>query len=671
MALLPPFYNHGFDMSSHVGKQKASLTQLLTVTLSLALVCLLVGNLVLNILSTRSYLQQQLYVHAQDSATSLGLSLSTVIDANDDVLVSRMIDAIFDSGEYSKILYFGIDRRLRVDKRLVDDSGVVPEWFRSLVEIESPMATSQVMAGWQQLGELVVQTNADAAHLKLWNETQNQVIWFALVLFSALLAMRILLSRLLSPLAEVERLSREMSHRNFSFRIDEPRTRELANVSAAINNMAETLGRLFRQQLSAIESLRSQSLLDSLTGLYNREGFDRRLRTELESRQSVKQGTLIILKVADFEAINLSLGRERGDDILKAVAGVIGQEAVARVDGFAARRSGADFSLFLPDLVGDEVESEAVALMARLSSLGWVKQMLRDDLLHLGLAAVKPLDNVGRLLSKADMALRSAQERGVSGWMRYMDGADGELVDDVKEANLWHQILRDAIEREDILLYRQGVYLPSTGDVLFQQTLARIEVDGGLVEAGHFIPMARRFNLMVELDRLVIGRALRLMRETGQILSVSVSEASIASEGFLAWFEARLSQHVSLCASLYVQLPEYAICHNEKGAVALCEMLNRLNVKVVIERFGISSVPFSYLQRLKIEAIKVDHSFVRDVHENIENQFFLRSVIQLAQSQNVAVIAVGVESERELSVLKELGVSAVMGYLLGRPEPLL
>lgn len=658
-------------MSSHAGKQKASLTQLLTVTLSLALVCLLVGNMVLNILSTRGYLQQQLYVHAQDSATSLGLSLSTVIDANDDVLASRMIDAIFDSGEYSKILYFGIDRRLRVDKRLVDEGSVVPDWFRSLVEIESPMATSQVMAGWQQLGELVVQTSVDAAYLKLWNETQNQVIWFGLVLFSALLAMRILLSRLLSPLAEVERLSREMSERNFSFRIDEPRTRELANVSTAINNMAETLGRLFQQQLSAIESLRSQSLLDSLTGLHNREGFDRRLRAELESRQSVKQGTLIILKVADFDAINLSLGRERGDDILNAVAEVIDQEAVLRVDGFAARRSGADFSLFLPDLVGDEVESEVSALMARLSSLSWVKQMLRDDLLYIGLAAVKPLDDVGRLLSKADMALRSAQERGVSGWMRYMDGADGDLIDDVKEANLWHQILRDAIDREDILLYRQGVYLPSNGDVLFQQTLARVEVDGALVEAGQFIPMARRFNLMVELDRLVIGRGLSLMRETGQALSVSVSEASIASEDFLAWFEKLLSQHFGLCPSLYVQLPEYAICHNEKGAVDLCEMLNRLNVKVVVERFGISSVPFSYLQRLKIEAIKVDHSFIRDVHENIENQFFLRSVIQLAQSQNVAVIAVGVESERELSVLKELGVSAVMGYLLGRPEPLL
>ena len=182
MALLPPYSNHGFDMSSHAGKQKASLTQLLTVTLSLALVCLLVGNMVLNILSTRGYLQQQLYVHAQDSATSLGLSLSTVIDANDDVLASRMIDAIFDSGEYSKILYFGIDRRLRVDKRLVDEGSVVPDWFRSLVEIESPMATSQVMAGWQQLGELVVQTSVDAAYLKLWNETQNQVIWFGLVL---------------------------------------------------------------------------------------------------------------------------------------------------------------------------------------------------------------------------------------------------------------------------------------------------------------------------------------------------------------------------------------------------------------------------------------------------------------------------------------------------------
>jgi diguanylate cyclase (GGDEF)-like protein len=658
-------------MSSHVGNKKASLTQLLAVMLSLALICLLVGNLALNIVSTRGYLQKQLYVHAQDSATSLGLSLSTVIDADDDVLAGRMIDAIFDSGEYSKILYFGVDKRLRVEKRLIGGGEQVPSWFRSLVDIESPLATSQVMSGWKQLGELVVQTSASAAHKKLWEEAQNQLIWFGLVLFSALLGMRLMLIRLLGPLREVERQAREMSKRNFAFRLDEPRTRELANVSKAMNEMAGTLGRLFQQQLDAIESLRSQSLLDSLTGLHNREGFDRRLRAELESRQSVKQGTLIVLKVADFDAINQSLGRTQGDEILKVIAGVIGQEGVSRVDGFAARRSGADFSLFLPDLVGDEVESVVADLMARLSSLSWVKQILKDDILHLGLAAVRPLDDVGRLLSKADMALRSAQERGISGWMRYMDSADGDLIDDVKEANHWHSILREAISNESILLYRQGVYLPGGNEVLFQQALARVDVDGVVVEAGHFIPMARRFNLMVELDKLVIGKALSLVRESRQLLGISVSEASIADADFLNWLDDELSQQPELCPLIYVQLPEFALCHNEKGAVGLCEMLNRLRVKVVVERFGISSVPFSYLQRLNIDAIKVDHSFVRDIHENIENQFFLRSVIQLAGSQGVSVIAVGVESEQELSVLRELGVSAVMGYLLGRPEPLI
>jgi diguanylate cyclase (GGDEF)-like protein len=658
-------------MSSHVGNKKASLTQLLAVMLSLALICLLVGNLALNIVSTRGYLQKQLYVHAQDSATSLGLSLSTVIDADDDVLAGRMIDAIFDSGEYSKILYFGVDKRLRVEKRLIGGGEQVPSWFRSLVDIESPLATSQVMSGWKQLGELVVQTSASAAHKKLWEEAQNQLIWFGLVLFSALLGMRLMLIRLLGPLREVERQAREMSKRNFAFRLDEPRTRELANVSKAMNEMAGTLGRLFQQQLDAIESLRSQSLLDSLTGLHNREGFDRRLRAELESRQSVKQGTLIVLKVADFDAINQSLGRTQGDEILKVIAGVIGQEGVSRVDGFAARRSGADFSLFLPDLVGDEVESVVADLMARLSSLSWVKQILKDDILHLGLAAVRPLDDVGRLLSKADMALRSAQERGISGWMRYMDSADGDLIDDVKEANHWHSILREAISNESILLYRQGVYLPGGNEVLFQQALARVDVDGVVVEAGHFIPMARRFNLMVELDKLVIGKTLSLVRESRQLLGISVSEASIADADFLNWLDDELSQQPELCPLIYVQLPEFALCHNEKGAVGLCEMLNRLRVKVVVERFGISSVPFSYLQRLNIDAIKVDHSFVRDIHENIENQFFLRSVIQLAGSQGVSVIAVGVESEQELSVLRELGVSAVMGYLLGRPEPLI
>ncbi|WP_156493724.1 EAL domain-containing protein, partial [Oleiphilus sp. HI0125] len=87
-----------------------------------------------------------------------------------------------------------------------------------------------------------------------------------------------------------------------------------------------------------------------------------------------------------------------------------------------------------------------------------------------------------------------------------------------------------------------------------------------------------------------------------------------------------------------------------------------------IDRFGVSSIPFTYLKRVRVRSIKIDTSFIRDIHENQENQFFLRSVVQIAHSQNIQVVAIGVESAAELAVLKDLGVDAATGYQICKPS---
>lgn len=648
--------------------KKRSLITLVIGIVSFALCFLLVGNLLLNVLNTRSLLQGQLYSHAQDSATSLGLSLSTVVDASDDVLASRMIDAIFDSGDYNRIIYFGTDRRAKVSRKLERQNAGVPAWFVTLVDLDAPMATAQVMSGWKQLGELVVQSSTGAAYQKLWETSLNQLAWFSLVLLTALFSMKFLLHRLLAPLRSLERQAHEASTRNFDFQASEPGTRELYKVWDAMNEMSGSLGELFAQQLEAIERLREQSLLDALTGLHNREGFDRRLKAELESRQTVRRGTLILLKINAFEQVNQSVGRAQADELLLAFASVL-KSCLEGSDGsFAARRSGADFALFLPDLIGDEVEVEAGRLLAQLNSLTWVRQSLRDDLIHLGLACVGEHDDLSQLLSKADMALRAAQSNGISGWQRYSGLESGQLQDDVKAANNWHFLLKRAFEAKTVSVFRQDVFQVGSKHVLYRQALARIEDEGEILSAAMFIPMAKRFKLMSDLDQLVIESTLQRMQSVAGDWSVSISEQSLLNKEFVGWFTRRLAQNTELAARLIMQISEHTLKHAEQELRGLCDVTAGYGVRLVIERFGVSALPFSYLKRLPVYAIKIDHSFVRDVHRNIENQFFLSAVVQLAGSQGVKVIAVGVESEPEYNALNAIGISGAMGYYLSIPE---
>jgi len=662
----------GFGMNTQASKNKKTLKQLLMPSIGGLLLLLLLGNLLLSVWLIRDFLQGQLKSHAQDAATSLGLSLSTVIDARDVVLAERMVDAIFDSGDYLKIRYIATSGDVLIHRESPIAFQAVPAWFTSLLDLDAPQASSQVMAAWVQLGKLEVQSHPGYAYLELWRSMKIQLLWFAVVVIVAFLLMQFLLTKILNPLRQVERQAHEMSRKQFQYRAPEPSTRELANVAAAMNEMAETLGKVFKKQLEAIESLRESSLHDALTGLHNREGFDRRLKAELESQESVRQGSLLLLKLNDFEGVNQSCGREQADDLLIAIGAVLSAFVQNHEDGFAARRSGSDFSVFLPAVFGDVADTESAKLMAKLSSLQWVRQLLRDDLLHLGVSCVQQQDGVATVLSKADLALRTAQSKGVSGWQRYAHIAPNEVLNEVRQATQWHGILQQVLLGREIILHSQPVFDLVDNELLYQQVLARIEVEGQLAVAGEFLPMAKRFNLMEQFDRLIFETVLQGMRNDGAIglFSVSLSESALVDDAFLPWLYEALEAFPDVSGRLTFEVPEYVLNYSEKALSGLCVFAKNLGFKVIVERFGISSVPFSYLQRVAIDGIKVDHSFVRDVHENLDNQFFLRSAIQIAHSQGIDVIAVGVESKEELDALRELGVDGAMGYFLGRPSAL-
>ncbi|KZZ36004.1 hypothetical protein A3756_14055 [Oleiphilus sp. HI0086] len=333
----------------------------------------------------------------------------------------------------------------------------------------------------------------------------------------------------------------------------------------------------------------------------------------------------------------------------------------------------------------DEIDVLVPKMISEICSLSDIKHLLRDDSVHIGAACVKADDTARTLLSKADLALRQAQSDGISGWRRYahIQSAE-ESMREVHQANEWRNILQEVLLSRDVKLHTQTVY-DGEGKVMYQQVLSRIEVEGELTVAGTFLPMAERFGLMVPFDQLVVEKVVEsladpefLMQRTHNELAqgeadnhrycITLSEAALIDERFLSWFDQQLVQNPSLAEMLIVEVPEHIVSYNENALVVLSNMAKEHGFSLSVERFGVSSVPFSYLQRVDIHYIKVDHSFIRNVQGSQSNQFFLRSAIQIAHGQGINVIAVGVESEDEWQALKELGIDGAMGYHLKRPQ---
>mgnify|MGYP003862014983 CR=1 FL=1 len=634
---------------------------------------LLFGSFLLNISVTREYLQKQLQSHAQDTATSLGLSLSASIDARDEVAASRMIDAIFDSGDYRKIVLFDLNGAGIVIRQQSLSVEQIPDWFINLIELSAPAKSAQVVSGWKQLGTVVVESHPGYAHVELWRIMQTQLLWFAVIAVVSFITARMLLSGILKPLKQLELHARQMSLKQFDVRAPMPSTRELARVAQAMNDMAGQLGQVFQEQLVLIEDLRCQSFIDDLTGLGNREGFDGRLKTELDSQQHAAQGSLVIIQLNDFGHINESQGRENGDEILKAVALILSKLLKQNQDSFAARRSGADFSVFLPSVTEEDIDDLAQRLVSELTAVTEIKQLLRDDSLHIGVACVRTKDTARELLSKADMALRQAQGKGLSGWQRYASiEATEDVVKAVRQANEWRTVLEDVLARRSVKLHTQSVF-DENRNVLYQQILSRIDLDGELIVAGLFLPMAERFQLMVPFDQLVIERVIESLTDTPakqneMLYCVTISESALVNERFMQWFDGQMVQYPAVAKTLIIEVTEHIVSYNEVALSLLSDLARKHGFKVSIERFGVSSVPFSYLQRVQIDYIKVDHSFIRDVQDSQSNQFFLRSAVQIARGQSIKIMAVGVESEGEWLTLNSLGLDGAMGYYMERPK---
>ena len=665
-------HNHGLE------GQGPSLQRTLFAYISIMLLLLLIGSFALNVSTMRDYLENQLQSHAQDAATSLGLSLSTSIDAQDRVAAARIIDTIFDSGDYRKVVFFDLNGAAIVVRSNPLSVDGVPEWFVSLLDLKAPSKSAQVVSGWKQLGTIVVESHPGYAYLELWEVIGSESVWFLSILVVGLFTARWLLAGVLRPLRQLQFHAREMSQRHFDHRAPHPVFRELAGVADAMNDMAGQLGSVFQEQLGLIEDLRQASFVDALSGLSNREGFDGRLKTELDSQQHSAQGSLVLVQLHDFGAVNEQLGRERGDLLLQDVSQILKGYETRYQNAFAARRSGADFSLFLPSCMDDEIDTLIPKMMSELCSLAEIKHLLRDDSVHVGAACVKADDTARSLLSKADLALRQAQSCGLSGWQRYAHiQSSEETMREVRQANEWRNIIQDVLLSRELKLHTQAVY-DTEGELLYQQVLSRIEVDKDLVVAGTFLPMAERFGLMVPFDQLVVEKVLAYLREPEQLMQqaqaqhrycLTLSEAALIDERFLEWFAQQLTQQARLAETLVVEVPEHILSYNENALIALSKLAQEHGFALSIERFGVSSVPFSYLQRISMDFIKVDHSFIRDIQGSQSNQFFLRSAIQIAHGQGIGVIAVGVESEGEWQVLKELGIDGAMGYHLERPKP--
>ncbi|HEC15584.1 MAG TPA: EAL domain-containing protein [Sedimenticola sp.] len=649
-----------------------TLSRQLVLLVAALLVLVFAGTFFISVRNSRAYLEAQLESHAQDAATSLGLSISPHMAGGDIATITSMADAIFDRGYYRVVRVEDMEGKPLVDRVLPVQVEGVPAWFISALSLETPEGEALVMAGWRQAGRVRVRSHPGFAYRQLWENVSETFGWFLLSALTAMLLGLALLRMVLWPLRQIQWQAESICNREFPVLEKLPSTPDLRRIVEAMNRMSRKVQAMLTELEKLAARLREQAYQHPVTGLPNKRRFMVVLEHRMASLEVFSQGVLCLIQLRDLKAYDNEFGYAAGDELLRQTADMLREVAADIPRHTLAHLSGGDFALLAEDYdiaAGQQLGRRLAGALAGLRGKG---DITPDDVGHVGIAYYDGSQDVSRLLSQADAALREAQTSGANSWCLY--SPDEAEPRDSRSATEWGACIERALSEGRIVLHLQPVFSCPQKQILHHEVLVRIAGDAGrkqLLTAAAFMPMAEALGMTPDIDRAVIVQALqRLAGDCGleRGLAVNISAASLGSKGFLDWLEDMLETHPQAAGRLIFEIPEY-------GAVAMLDQVRdligrvgRFGGRVSLDHFGCGFSSFAYLRSLKVHYLKVDGSFLRQIHENPDHQFFIQALAEIAHGLEIEIIAEAVESEAVWRALPALNVDGAQGYYLGRPE---
>jgi len=646
--------------------------QLVLFTLVLFLI-LFTGTWLAKLQSTRTFLIDQLESHAQDTATSLGLSISQYNIEDDVTVIETMVNAVFDRGYYRTVKYSDVQGNVLIERVLDVTIENVPQWFIRLIQLNTPEASANVMEGWRQAGTVYVKSHPGYAYKTLWENVVRMTLWFLVSGIVVLVIGGFGLKILLKPLVLVEEQADALCKRHYEFQERLPKTKELRRVVEAMNRMTHKVKEMFEEQVTIAEGLKKQAYYDSLTGLGNRRFFESQIMARLDRRDSTTKGVVLLVQIQDLHELNQQKGFQAGDELLQKVAVVLQEATKQYSNTVLSRLTGGDFSIFIPDASSWDAESIAETICNKLSQLAVEQLTLTDNIGHVGAVSFESKTTLGRLLSEADLALRSAQQTGPNKWEIYAVTAETEKMPMGQQQ--WKKILEKAMSERQVVLFAQPVVNVFDRTKIFHLELfSRIrKEDGSLLSAGLFMPFAERLQLVSYLDRIVLEEVLKI--DPSQIeadhVAVNVSSASLANDSFRKWVYSVTKNRHKTKPRINFEFPEFSAIQNLDLIREFSEVVRQDGHLVGLDHYGQSFSHLGYLKALQPDYVKIDRAYTGELKdEGSDSRFFIGSLCSVAHSLDINVIAEGVETEQQWEILKELNLDAIQGYIVDRPKQL-
>ena len=458
-----------------------------------------------------------------------------------------------------------------------------------------------------------------------------------------------------------------ISGRHFAVRL----SRLFSNESPAPRCIISLVDRT--QQVEGERSLRSQMLRDSLTGLPNRAAFAEQVENAMVNFEAEgRQFAVLLVDLTRFSRVNEGVGSLAGDELIITVARRL--ISALRAGDMLARLAGDEFAVLLS--VADD-SSEAMRAARRMQACLATPIRLGELEIKIDCAVgvammASAIDDAEDLIRNAQFAMKRAKHSGRAEIYQPCDSTAA------RERFSLETELRRAIERDELTLAFQPLIDLGSGQVTGFEALARWNhPDKGPISPAEFIPVAEESGLIVPLGRWALRAATRALaewdRKAGSPLpvhvAVNVSAVQFQRDDVVSAVNAALMES-GICGNrLKIELTESCIVSDPTGIAKVLQAIHDLDVLIAMDDFGTGYSSLAYLQRLPIDVLKIDRSFVAPMLEDRDSVAIVRAVLGLAAALGMTTTAEGVETEALVETLIGLGCDVAQGYYFARPLP--
>ncbi len=622
-----------------------SLSKQLLILIAFIFFIIFSVNFVLSMGNIKSYLEIESEVHVQDTATSLGLSLSPHMSDEQDPIIRTMMNAIFDMGYYKEIRLVDVDGKELVTLTNTHKIEGVPEWLISLMPMKVATAVSEISSGWNISGTLYVSTNPSYGYLRLYEQGKTTLKYSLLIFLCALALLIVALRFTLKPLKDIEKQANEISSGNFTIIKQLPWTLEVRNVAISMNSMSNKIGSMIARLNSKLDSLSDSLKRDSLTNLLNESSFNVNLKLALSSG---KQGYTAFIKLDDLAGIAKSQGNIAVNKLLIDLSTLLKniQPSVCS----AYRLYGSEFALLCPDFDNKQITELATSLQQQLTELG--KKYDLDDLVHIGIIRFERSSDFEKLSPAMVEAYEQARNIGHNAYFIKEDS-----VSSMSELD-WKATITSAIDNNmpEITLTSEAYNYSGDSAVKVMEEAFAVVKDGvgNTLSIGTFFSMAQEFGLEEELDKCIVNKIILLMEEKQQSVPVTInlSMSSIASSTFLPWLQARIENSSISHALLAFSVTAYSAAKDLTAFANFSLFVKSQGAATLLKRYSSDIIAIDLLKELHIDYIRLSRDITTDISANSNKSDLLEIMHEVASLLDIKIIAEGVVSDDDFKLVK-------------------